>query len=756
MNRRKKSKKLKFVITLTLICSLAFQGTFVYARDDSNEVLRDGRAGTLRETDSEKPAGAAGAENVLGSDGIENLPGTAYPLHPEKDDGSENGEAAGDASAGKENGSGGNGFGEESGGDELSQSAEREESAESISSKDGKTISDAGERRDISLSFSASVQSAPSESGVSIRVYKGAFTEKEAPKRYGAYHLDQAEAGDVFTYRLYAEGCYIYYRTDVVTEEDIRTGQKNISYTLDRRAGEGYEAKTVYRWPEVFEEKLFDAGGLTGVDRSLLDTPAFNAEKAAHQFTSIEEGCDYLRNLCNESSRAYLYYLEENSLCPVVILTGQNLDGADTLDQAIVKLSKDKKMKVMYQAQIHGNEPASGEGALAVCRGLSQNPELLSKMDIVVIPYVNTKGSKNFTRSNGSGININRDALQLLSEEAKNLHRLFNKLMPEVFIDGHEFIGKNTVSEENGKYVVEGMEDVKVACIENLNRGEKLFPIERRIAENLVNGLSQKGFRTFYYPANWDSTTSCNYARMQNCLAFLIESNGIGNGKLGLERRVLAQYESVLSILTQAAAKKSTVVSAVKKARNDLVQEGKRYYKSRRFVLSHEADGKEAESKVRPIYDFFGQSVDESRVYYSYNRARSVKSRSKPTAYIISKSSSGAEEVRRVLSANGAEYFELKAKTKLSVTQYTGNSSRAKVTKRKTVSFPKGAYVFCMDQTAANIIAASFEPDAADSAEYEGSFVQSGVVRKFKSGYPIYRYSGRNPQESLAKYRKKK
>ena len=42
MNRRKKSKKLKFVITLTLICSLAFQGTFVYARDDSNEVLRDG------------------------------------------------------------------------------------------------------------------------------------------------------------------------------------------------------------------------------------------------------------------------------------------------------------------------------------------------------------------------------------------------------------------------------------------------------------------------------------------------------------------------------------------------------------------------------------------------------------------------------------------------------------------------------------------------------------------------------------------
>lgn len=739
MNHRKKCAVLKYVLIPTLICCLVFQNGLVYGADCRSE------------------ASASGSEHITDSGGAGDGCGNS-DNNVDIDNGSSN------------SGSGNDGSGEtpEAGGaDEVTGTADNAENLSGTESSDRKEAGRNAQQnqqaqseqclsecRDISLSFSASVQSAASESGVSIRAYKGAFTEEEAPKRYGAYYLEQARAGDVFTYRLYAEGCYTYYRTDVVTEEDIKKGQKHISYTLDRRAGEGYEAKTVYRWPEAFEEKLFDAGGLTGVNRSLLDTPAFDADKAAHQFTSIEEGCQYLQNLCDESSRAHLYYMDENRLYPVVILSSQNLNGAETLDEAVSKLSDDKKMKVMYQAQIHGNEPASGEGALAVCRGISQNPGLLSKMDIVVVPYVNTRGSKNFTRSNGSGVNINRDALQLQSEEAKKLHWLFNKLMPEIFIDGHEFSGKRQVSRDDGKYVVEGMEDVKVACIENLNRGEKLFPMERGIAENLVNGLSQKGFRTFYYPANWDTTTSCNYARMQNCLAFLIESNGIGNGKLGMERRVLAQYESVLSILTQAAAKKNTIVSTVKKARSALVQEGKRYYDCRRFVLSHKASSREPESKVRPVYDFLGHAVDESRVYYSYNRAQSVKSRSRPTAYIISKSSSGAEEVRNILSANGAEYFELKAKTKLSVTQYTGNSSRAKVTKRKTVSFPKGAYVFCMDQTAANIIAASFEPDADDSEEYEGSFVQSGVVGKFKSGYPIYRYSGRNPQESLVKYKK--
>lgn len=737
MNHRKKSTKLKIVIPLILICCLVLQSGAVYAQDCGDE---PGMAGTgsipgsiTEDCGGEDNRGGCNSGSIGTSDyGTEDMPETENNAENMTEDNAENMTEGEMSSGGEEN-------------------LRRMQQNKQEQPEEGAT-----ECRDISLSFRASAQSAASDSAVSIRVYKGAFTDEEAPKRYGSYYLEKAEAGDVFTYRLYSEGCYIYYRADVITEEDIRAGYKNISYTMDRRSGAGYEAKTVYRWPEAFEEKFFDAGNLTGADRSVLDTPAFDAGKAAHQFTSVEEGCEYLQNLCSRSSLAHLYYLEGNMLCPVVILTTRNLSSADTLDEAISKLSDGKKMKVMYQAQIHGNEPASGEGALAVCRGLSQNKTLLSGMDVVIVPYVNPRGSRNFTRSNGSGININRDALQLQSEEAQNLHRLFSRLMPEIFIDGHEFIGKNLVSSENGEYVVEGMEDVKIACVENLNRGEKLFSIERKIAENLVKGLPRKGFRTSFYPANWDSTTSCSYARMNNCLAFLIETNGIGNGKLGMERRVLAHYESVLSILNRAAAKKTTIVSAVKKARNDLIQAGKRYDKSRRFVLSHEASLKDPESAVRPVYDFLGRYVSEDRVSLTYNRAQAVKSRSRPTAYILSASSSGAEEVKRVLSISGASYFELKAGTKLSVTRYIGNSRRAGVTKRRTVSFPKGAVVFFMDQPSANIIAASFEPDAADSAEYEGSFVQSGVIEKFRKGYPIYRYSGRNPQKSLAKYKKGK
>jgi len=590
---------------------------------------------------------------------------------------------------------------------------------------------------------------------VSIKVYQDAFSETEAPKIYGKYCIENAEAGDVFTCRIYSEGYYTYLKADCLTEADIAAGRKTVTYTLDKRAGTGYEAKEVYRWNENAEKMFFSGDTLTGVNRGLLDTPAFSGTKAAHQFTSIEEGISYLQGVCESSSRAHLYYVDGNTSYPAVVLTETDLTGADTLTKAVSRLSKDGKLKVMYQAQIHGNEPASGEGALAVCRGLSENGQLLSSMDVVVIPYVNTRGSKNFTRTNGSGININRDALQLESAETKRLHKLYNKLMPEIFIDGHEFNMRKNLNEAASDCRIEGADDVRIACLENLNRGKNLFDIERTIVKNTVDGLPEKGFRTFFYEANWDSTTSCNYARMQNSLSFLIETNGIGNGKMGMERRVLAQYESVMSILEQAASKKKTIISAVKSARDDIKQRGKRYGENKTFVLTHQTSAADPMTAKRSVFDFFGNYLVKDQLASCCNRSVSVKERSLPTAYIIPKSADGASDARDILTANGAKYFEIKKGSKISVSQYTGSSKNAKKTKRKNVTFTKGAYVFYMDQTAANIIAATLEPDGGDSAEYDGSLVQSGTLRKKNGKYPIYRYTGKDPQKSLAKYKKK-
>lgn len=590
---------------------------------------------------------------------------------------------------------------------------------------------------------------------VSIKVYQGAFSDIEAPKIYGNYCIENAEAGDVFTCRIYSEGYYTYIMADSLTEADIAAGRKTVTYTLDKRAGTGYEAKEIYRWNEGAEKMFFSADTLTGVDRNLLDTPSFSTAKAAHQFTSIEEGVSYLQGICENSSRAHLYFVDGNTSYPAVVLTETDLSGADTLTKAISRLSKDGKLKVMYQAQIHGNEPASGEGALAVCRGLSQNGQLLSSMDVVVIPYVNTRGSKNFTRTNGSGVNINRDALQLESAETKRLHKIYNKLMPEIFIDGHEFNMRRNLGKTVSACRIDGADDVRIACLENLNRDKKLFNIERTIVKNTVDRLPEKGFRTFYYPANWDSTTSCNYARMQNSLSILVETNGIGNGKLGMERRVLAQYESVMSVLEQAASKKKTIISSVKTARDNIKQRGKRYGEDKTFVLTHQASETDPMTAKRSVFDFSGNYLVRNQLEASYNRSTAAKERSLPTAYIIPKSADGAYDARDILAANGARYFEIKKGARISVSQYTGSSKNAKKTKRKHVTFTKGAYVFYMDQTAANIIAATMEPDGGDSAEYDGSLVQSGTLRKKNGKYPIYRYTGRNPQKSLAEYKKK-
>lgn len=612
-------------------------------------------------------------------------------------------------------------------------------------------IDDQKEKK-VELRFRASSESADAGSGARITVFTGAFSDDQAPMQYGNYYLKDAEAGDVFTYRVSAAGCYTYEKAEVLTEADIKAGRKEVLYTLDRKAGGAYEAKTVNRWPENIEKMFFDSSNLKNVDRSLLDTPAFSTSKAAHQFTSIEEGTAYLQQVCSRSSQAYLYDLEENSNCPVVVLTSEDLSGAANLSEAVSSLSGNGKMKVMYQAQIHGNEPGSGEGALAVCKGLSRDSSLLSAMDIVVIPYVNTLGAKNFTRTNGYGVNLNRDALKLSAQMSRDLRSLFQELEPEIFIDGHEFKGINAVKREKGRDVIVGMEDVKIACLEHLNRGETLFAAEKSIVEKTLDSMREKGFRTFFYPANWDSTTSCNYARMQNSLSFLIETNGIDNGKLGMERRVLSQYEAVYSILSRAKAKKKTIMASVKDARNDLIKAGKRYDKDHVFVLSHGLSEKDPMRSARRTYDFFGHVLDEGENTVSYNKALSLRDRSRPTAYIIPKTTEGKEAVKK-LKAHGIDYFELKKGSRISVTQYTGTYGSAKVSKRKNVVFAKGAYAVYMDQPSSNIISALLEPDAEDSAEYEGSLVQSGVLSKTGSGFPIYRYTGRDPQKSLKKYR---
>ena len=117
-----------------------------------------------------------------------------------------------------------------------------------------------------------------------------------------------------------------------------------------------------------------------------------------------------------------------------------------------------------------------------------------------------------------------------------------------------------------------------------------------------------------------------------------------------------------------------------------------------------------------------------------------VRSRIRPTAYVIPKDIPNAEKILYILDNQGAEYYELEPGSTANLKQYyyvarvhlqrPGNLGFTPPTcgRETAVTFPNGAYVIPMDQVSGNVIAMTMEPDVNDSNGYDGTLVQYGLV----------------------------
>lgn len=640
--------------------------------------------------------------------------------------------------------------------------------------------------------------------------------EFSAEAKAAEVFLTEAAAGSVYSYKLDLEGCYVYTGVVAFTAEDAANGVKIIPYHMEKRRESGFEAVFVSQWTEEVETGCFNPEQLRGFDKRVPDTPAFSEDKAAHQFTSAEEALAFLKKICAAYSGVYLYELKEQGGCPVVIFTKEHLDDAETLDEALQRLAADGRLKALYQAQLHGNEPAAGEGALAAVQKLAEIYDgglysrssvrkkscgktagaeksscdmtecggiLAEAMDIVIIPFANENGSREFSRwetvcggencageiavsgsdngencvkeasaernraseigvsgSDGEKLDLNRDALLLRSEVTRAVHRIFCVLMPEIFIDAHEFSGrKRQVHEENGHYILDSLDDIQITCVDHLNRDRRIFELENQIMLDTIDSLSEKGFRSFFFPGSFSQNTSCGYARLMYALTFLVESNGIRRGKIHYGRRVLSQREAVLSILFQAAAKADTIREQVDAARKDFVKRGGVFDEEDIFVLEQKTDQSRGVERPRKSFDFAGNPIDADRRVFICNRGEAVRGRIRPAAYILPKDCPGAEKAAEILSANGAVYEELEAGKSVCVERYLYNGEKIVQSCAENRTFEAGAYVFSLQQMAANVISASLEPDLGDVTERNGSFLQAGILHRDGDVCPVYR-----------------
>jgi hypothetical protein len=165
----------------------------------------------------------------------------------------------------------------------------------------------------------------------------------------------------------------------------------------------------------------------------LLSAPA---AAAAFSFMPADHR-DLTRTIRYDEMKEFLASLDQ----PHVRVTAE---GKSTLgrDVVLVRLGDDARARwnILFYAQQHGDEISGKDALLYLIRDLAANPRKLpADTAIWILPMMNPDGAEAGTRANGAGSDLNRDHMTLLQPETRALHRVVQRVQPEIAVDCHEF-----------------------------------------------------------------------------------------------------------------------------------------------------------------------------------------------------------------------------------------------------------------------------------------------------------------------------
>ncbi len=480
-----------------------------------------------------------------------------------------------------------------------------------------------------------------------------------------------------------------------------------------------------------------------------LTTPVF-ADGKKHQATTQEEMEAYIADLDDVNDHMYVYSIgqsAEGKNIPIVIFSLTDLSDAETLEDAAALINANEKLTVHYQAQIHGNEPAGGEAALATIGRLdtAYGDRLLEKMNIYVIPRLNPDGSEDYVRIVPSDkLNGNRDMLMAQTLEVQAHHYAYNLFMPELAIDGHEYTVDNTNNNQAYK-------DMMMAGGYNGNSGADFALFTEDIILQTGAYLKTKGLDYSFYTNitnNNYSVSGTIYAGLRGSVSFLLESRGIGFGNHTMDRRVISHLIALESIFEYAYNNTEAVQAASDAERQRIINNGKTYEDTDVLAVSHVKVSDERLSHVTDKYNYLtGEktgTIDVTPVKYVADTTRV-----RPTAYVIPAGQDWTQNVLDMFDLHAISYYYVEAGTAINLQQYFGTTEGITLGDEQAVVFGKGAYVATMNQSSALILTSLMEPDLQDEYFEEtnsgveavyGNFAQLGVIPAYGESFPIYRY----------------
>ncbi|MEZ5659831.1 MAG: M14 family zinc carboxypeptidase [Burkholderiaceae bacterium] len=282
-------------------------------------------------------------------------------------------------------------------------------------------------------------------------------------------------------------------------------------------------------------------------------TPGFAAAAAAiatPALTSADGRTDqrelmaFVEQLAGQADHVHLIRAGRSMLgedIPMLVFTRSADPGAATL-------RADGRPTVWVLAQQHGDEPAAGEGALALAAELAgPSRELIDEINVVIVPRANPDGASHGSRYATNGRDLNRDSIRQILAESRQLRKLNLAYEPVLTIDAHEYRPHRATLRQIEPAGVAELYDLMILGPENANVHPRLRELTRElfiaptVAAVTAAGLSvHETTRCGRHPAGaplhlalgeTDARIGRNYHGLINQVSVLLESRGIGLGK---------------------------------------------------------------------------------------------------------------------------------------------------------------------------------------------------------------------------------
>ncbi|ABE44079.1 M14 family metallopeptidase [Polaromonas sp. JS666] len=470
----------------------------------------------------------------------------------------------------------------------------------------------------------------------------------------------------------------------------------------------------------------------------IYDTPGLQAGRTS--FTTLAEIQAWLRDQAMVASQA-------PGVKAAVLPIGRSQRG-EPLEALVLThasgtdpsaLQATGRPTVLLVGQQHGDEPAGSEALLIIARELAQGRlrPVLEHINVVIVPRANPDGAATDQRVTSGGLDMNRDHLLLNTPETQALAQLTRDYRPTVVVDAHEY---TVVGRFLQKFGTVQKFDTLLQYATTANIPEFLTKAaEEWYRRPLLAALKTQGLSTeWYYTTSTDladrkismgSTqpdTGRNVNGLKNSVSLLIETRGVGIGRLHIQRRVHTHVTAITSVLASTAQR----ASDLNQLRPYLDKEVSAQACRDEAIV--EAAATPAQYELLMLDPVSGADKAVTVDWDSALALRKVKVRARPCGYWLSADSGKAVDRLRlhgVQVLRVAEPGSLLGDSYRESSRTTGErqdvrgtiAGGAPVIKaqvsllRGVVDVPRGSYYVPLNQPLGNLVLAALEPDTQSS-----------------------------------------